>query len=200
MLLAGLILLAACANLGSLFAARAADRSRDVALRLALGASRIRILRQLLVEAGVIALAGGAVGLWGSIVLLRALTTWHPIPKFPLNVPVSPDASVYLVALALALLSALVFGLVPARQVLRTGPYQVIKSRTGRIGGPPDHASRRTARGTNRDLRGAGDRVARRRSRIDAVAADQLWLRPGARAARRHGLEHGRATPSTRRR
>ena len=137
MLLAGLILLAACANLGSLFAARAADRSRDIALRLALGASRIRILRQLLVEAGVIALAGGAVGLWGSIVLLRALTTWHPIPKFPLNVPVSPDASVYLVALALAVLSALVFGLVPARQVLRTGPYQVIKS------GPGGSAGRR---------------------------------------------------------
>ena len=128
MLLAGLILLAACANLGSLFAARVADRSRELALRLALGATRIRILRQLFTEAVLISLMGGAVGLWGSTVLLSGLSAWQPFPRFPIHVAVTPNASVYGVALLLALASGLLFGAVPARQVLRTDPYQVIKS------------------------------------------------------------------------
>jgi predicted permease len=123
-----LILLAACANLGSLFAARAADRSREVALRLALGASRNRILRQLLTEAMLISAAGGALGLWGSILLLRTLSMWHPISKFPMYVPVSPDPNVYAVAVILALLSGLLFGIVPVRQVLRANPYQIVKA------------------------------------------------------------------------
>src|SRR3989440_1119955 len=98
MLLAGVILLAACANLGSLFAARAADRSREVALRLALGAKRTRILRTLFTEAVLISLAGGAIGLWGSVVLLRGLAVWQPLPRFPINLTVNPDANVYGVA------------------------------------------------------------------------------------------------------
>ena len=135
MLLAGLILLAACANLGSLFAARAADRSREVDLRLALGASRLRIVRQLFTEAVLISLIGGAVGLWGSVVLLHGLSAWRPVSIFPLNVPVNPDAHVYGVALLLALASGFLFGAVPVRQVLRTDPYEIVKSgSTGRVG------------------------------------------------------------------
>jgi predicted permease len=128
MLLSGLILLATCANLGSLFAARASDRSREVALRLALGASRKRILRQLFTEATLISLIGGVVGLAGSVMLLRGLSAWQPMPKWPLHVSVAPDANVYGVALLLALLSGILFGLVPVRQVLRVDPYQVIKT------------------------------------------------------------------------
>ena len=136
MLLAGLILLAACANLGSLFAARAADRSREVALRLALGSSRKRILRQVFTEAVLISLVGGAVGLLGSVALLRELSAWRPVPRFPsLHVPVNPGANVYAVALVLALVSGILFGLVPVRQVLKTDPYQIIKSgSTGTVG------------------------------------------------------------------
>ena len=128
MLLAGLILLAACANLGSLFAARAADRSREVALRLALGAGRTRILRQLFTEALLISLMGGAAGLWGSIGLLRWLAVWQPFPQYPISMPVNPDATVYGVALLLSMVSGFLFGAVPVKQVLRTDPYQVIKS------------------------------------------------------------------------
>jgi predicted permease len=135
MLLSGLILLAACANLGSLFAARAADRSREVALRLALGSSRKRILGGLFIEAVLISLAGGAVGLWGSVQLLRGLSAWQPIPRWPIHLSVNPDAHVYGVALLLALVSGFLFGMVPVSQVLRTSPYEVVKSgSTGRIG------------------------------------------------------------------
>jgi predicted permease len=128
MLLAGLILAAACANLGSLFAARASDRSREVALRLALGATRSRILRTLFTEAALISLVGGAAGLWSSIELLHGLSLWQPLTRFPMHVPVSPDANVYAVALLLAIISGILFGLVPVRQVLRTDPYQIVKA------------------------------------------------------------------------
>jgi len=136
MLLAGMILLAACANLGSLFAARAADRSREVALRLALGSSRSRILRGLFTEAMLLSFAGGALGLLASVILLRGLSAWRPFPRWPISLSVVPDAKVYFVALLLAIASGLLFGAVPVRQVLRTNPYEVVKagpgSRTGR--------------------------------------------------------------------
>ncbi len=128
MLLAVLILLAACANLGGLFAARAADRSREVALRLALGAGRFRILRQLITEALLISVIGGAVGLSGSVVLLSGLSRWNPFPRYPIHMSVNPDAKVYGVALLLTLASGFLFGAVPVRQVLRTDPYQIVKS------------------------------------------------------------------------
>lgn len=130
MLLAGLILLAACANLGSLFSARAADRSREIALRLALGSTRRRILRQLLTEAVLLSLVGGAIGVAGSVVLLRWLSAWQPIPDMPINVTAHPDARTYIVTLLLALVSGLLFGIVPVRQVLKADPYQGIKAGT----------------------------------------------------------------------
>jgi len=128
MLLAGLILLAACANLGSLFAARAADRSKEIALRMALGSRRGLILRQLLTEAILVSLAGGAVGLVGGIGILRWLSAWEPVPNIPINVPVNPDVWTFIVAFALAVVSGLLFGMVPVRQVLKADPWQIIRS------------------------------------------------------------------------
>ncbi len=128
MLLAGLILLAACANLGSLFAARAADRSREIAVRMALGSRRGLIVRQLLTEAVLVSLVGGTLGMLGGLSILRWLTVWNPIPGIPINVPVNPDATVYAVALLLALASGFLFGMVPVRQVLRSDPWGIIRS------------------------------------------------------------------------
>jgi predicted lysophospholipase L1 biosynthesis ABC-type transport system permease subunit len=128
LLLAGLILLAACANLGSLFAARAADRAKEVALRLALGSKRGLILRQLLTEAVLVSLAGGVIGLAGGVVILHLLSAWQPIPDVPINVPVNPDFRTYAVALFLSLVSGLLFGMVPVRQVMRADPWQMIRT------------------------------------------------------------------------
>lgn len=148
MALAGLIMLAACANLGSLFAARIADRSREVALRLSLGSTRRRILRQLLTEATLVSLTGGMLGMLAAVVLLHWLSAWQPVPNMPINVPVNPDATTYVAALFMALASGLLFGIVPARQIMRADPYLVIKS------GPVGAAG--TRRFTLRDLLLAG--------------------------------------------
>jgi predicted permease len=128
MLLALLVLFAACANLASLFAARTADRSREVAIRLAIGSNRWHVLRQFLWEAVLVSTIGGALGTLFSFALLRGLAHWQPFHEFPIRVAVNPDASVYLVALALSVGSGLVWGLVPLRQIWSTSFTQAMKS------------------------------------------------------------------------
>jgi ABC-type lipoprotein release transport system permease subunit len=118
-----LILLAACANLGSLFAARAADRSREVALRLALGSSRNRVLRGFFTEAVMVSILGGSAGVWASVALLRWLSVWQPFGNFPVQTPVTPDARVYAIALLLTLVSGCLCGFVPVGQVLRKAAF-----------------------------------------------------------------------------
>jgi predicted permease len=123
--LALLVLVAACVNLASLFAARATDRSRQLALRVALGASRWRLVRQLMTEAMVVSLIGGAAGLLTASLLLGVLNRWDsPYGHLAVNV----DARVYFVALILTLISALFFGIVPARQAWQSSPLQAMKS------------------------------------------------------------------------
>jgi predicted permease len=140
--LALLVLGAACANLASLFAARAADRSRELALRAALGSSRRRLVGQLLSEAAILSLIGGAAGLVGANVLLGVLNRWPPAAQ--VHLAASIDARVYLAGLALTLVSALLFGLVPARHAWQSSPLQMLKS------GPV--AARRLRRFALRDL------------------------------------------------
>jgi predicted permease len=125
-LLALLVLAAACANLATLFAARAADRSRELALRAALGSSRWRMMRQLLTEAVIVSLMGGAAGLVTADLLLRALNQWHP--SYGGHLAVSADARVFAAGLVFTLGSALLFGIVPARQAWQSSPLQMMKN------------------------------------------------------------------------
>ena len=124
-LLALLVLAAACANLATLFAARAADRSRELALRVALGSSRGRLVRQLLTEAVMVSLMGGAAGLVSAALLLGVLNRSQP---FVGRLTVSVDARVYLAGLAFTLGSALLFGMGPAWQTGQSSPLQMMKS------------------------------------------------------------------------
>src|SRR5262249_7459784 len=122
------VLAAACANLTTLFAARAADRSRELALRVAVGASRWRLVRQLLTEAMVLSMFGGAAGLLIAKVLLGGLNrqefAWCS------HLAMTLDARFYLVALSLTVVSGLLFGLIPARNIARSDPLQAMKSGT----------------------------------------------------------------------
>jgi predicted permease len=138
--LALLVLAAACSNLASLFAARVADRGRELAVRVALGSSGRRLVRQLFTEAAMLSLLGGAAGLLGAGVLLGVLNRWQPLAEA--HLAASVDARVYLAGLVLTLGSALLFGIVPARHAWRSSPLQMMKS------GPGDatHLRRFTAR------------------------------------------------------
>jgi predicted permease len=136
--LALLVLLAACANLASLFAARAADRSRELALRIALGASRWRLVRQLFTEAMVLSILGGAAGMVVAALLLKVLGRWG-LPGYGMisaysDLPLRVDPKVYLVALILTLASGLLFAMIPATQVGQSNPLQAMKN------GPVDSA------------------------------------------------------------
>jgi predicted permease len=139
-LLALLVLAAACTNLANLFAARVADRSRELALRVALGSSRWRLVRQLLTEAVIVSLIGGAAALVAADLLLGALNRG----LFGGHVVASTDARVYMVGLAFTFGSALLFGIVPARQAWQSSPLQMIK------GGPVNSTHLR--RFASRDL------------------------------------------------
>jgi predicted permease len=140
MVLAGILLLAACANLGSLFAARTADRTREIAIRLAVGSSRWRVLRQVLVEALVISIFGGACACALAWLALTGLANWHPPTEYPMRFIVQPQPSLVLMALLISVLAGAVFGVMPLRQIFKADPNDAIKS-----GGSQSGAGRRWA-------------------------------------------------------
>lgn len=127
LLLALLALAAACVNLASLFAARAADRGRELAIRIAIGSSRWRVLRQVLAEAALLSIGGSALGALAASWLLQLLTAWRPMADFPIHLTVAADARVYGFAVLLAALSGALPALLTARQIWRTDAMQAIR-------------------------------------------------------------------------
>jgi predicted permease len=133
--LAGVVLLLACANVANLQLVRFVARRREVALRLAMGASRWRLVRQMLVESVLVALAGGVAAvpfaLWGS----GTFAKFFPPTSIPLVLDGRVDVAVLLVTLALAMLSGVVFGTLPALRASSMAPFAVLKEEANRSSG-----------------------------------------------------------------
>jgi predicted permease len=130
MIVVGLVLLIACANVANLLLARSAGRRKEIAVRLAIGAGRGRLVRQLLLETVVVSTMGGFAGLlfawWG----VRALLNLMPKRAIPLDLHLAPDLRVAGFAFLASLLTGIVFGLAPALQSTRPDLLSSLKSET----------------------------------------------------------------------
>jgi len=114
-----LVLLVTCTNLAGLLLARATDRRREIAIRLAMGANRIRLIRQLLTESILLSIIGGLGGLFLAIWIIRSLLAFKPPLDFPLSMDVGIDWRVLLFSMGISLITGAVFGLAPALQATR---------------------------------------------------------------------------------
>jgi macrolide transport system ATP-binding/permease protein len=127
MLIVGMVLLLACINLANLLLARATERRREIAVRLALGASRFRLIRQLLTESLLLACAGGLLGLLPALWLVNLLKAFKLPPNIPVVFAIQIDYRVYLFTFLLSLVTGVLFGLLPAWQATKAELVPALK-------------------------------------------------------------------------
>jgi len=131
----GLVLLIACFNVASLLIARAAARQKELAMRLASGASRGQLLRQLSIESAVLSAAGGAMGLLLSVAMVHGLLGFLPTNGMLATLRAEPDWRILAFTAALALATAVLFGVAPAWQALKVDLWSTLKEAAGSVGG-----------------------------------------------------------------
>jgi predicted permease len=129
----GLVLLIACSNLANLLIARASARQKEIAVRLALGAGRGRLIRQLLAESLLLASVGGALGVGLAVAIDRALIDFLPSGHTPLSLSSTPDWTVLGFTLAISVVAGAIFGLIPALQSTRPKLASTLKDQAGGV-------------------------------------------------------------------
>jgi len=136
MCIAGLVLLLACVNVANLMLVRSVGRRREIAIRMSLGGSRWRLVRQMLVESLMLALAGGAVALvitfWTQGTLMKFLPVTEDIP---LALSIEADRTVLLAALLISVLTGAIFGILPALRCSSVAPVAVLREESGTVSG-----------------------------------------------------------------
>jgi len=129
----GLVLLIACSNVANLLIARATARKKEIAVRLAIGASRRKLVVQLLEESLLLSCVGGALGIGLAAVMDKTMLSFLPADTIPITVSWIPDSRVLLFTLAVSVLTGLIFGLIPALQATKPNLAGTLKDQAGAV-------------------------------------------------------------------
>jgi len=130
MAISGVVLLLTCANVANLLLVRSVARRREIAIRLSMGASRWRLLRQLLIESFILSLAGGFIALELTLWTSGSLMLFVPPVDFPVDLAVNTDRTVLLATLVISILTGVIFGVLPALRATGIQPAAVLKEET----------------------------------------------------------------------